>query len=64
MAQSLFDDKQQGFCKCHIYWGILTPKLNQPPSPLTLRLELLEHVVLFLITNKCGVKANVTDHHR
>jgi len=39
----------------------LDPK---PPSPLTLRLELLEHVVLFLITYKCGVKANVMDHHR
>jgi len=38
----------------------LDPK---PPSPLTLRSELLERVVLFLITYKCGVKANVTDHH-
>jgi len=37
MAQSLFDDKQQGFCKCHIYWGILSPKLSQPPSSLLKR---------------------------
>jgi len=34
------------------------------PSPLTLRSELLERMVSFLITYKCGVKANVTDHHR